>query len=166
MKNLIVLTFFRFSFAVAIPALLLVAGVKSVIKIIGGVKEALSHSKGWRTYHLQKFLKTKNIQNHMLFLAVLVICILLPPMAVVVVTIYLTNLSWLATISARNQLVAMGLDPDKITDPSEVNKIIAEKISAMLGKADLEQDGVLIYTSRSAKAVLKNSGPPAAYISA
>ena len=159
MTNLLLLTFFRFSFAVAIPALLLLAGIKSAIKITQGLLDALfSHSKGWRTYHLQKFLHQRTTQNHLHFLAVLVICSVLPPMAVVVAAVYMTNLSWLATISARNQLKAMGVDPDKITAPSEINKIIAEKISAMLGKADLEQDGVLIYTSRSAKAVLKNSG--------
>ena len=159
MKNLLLLTFFRFSFAVAIPALLLVAGIKSAIKINQGIKEALfNHSKGWRIYHLEKFLHQRTTQNHMHFLAVLVICLVLPPMAVVVAAVYMTNLSWLATISARNQLKAMGLDPDRITDPSEVNKIIAEKISAMLGKADLEQDGVLIYTSGSAKSMLKGTG--------
>ena len=158
MKNLIVLTIFRSLFAISIPALLLVAGVKSVMKIIGGIKEALSHSKGWRTYHLQKFLKTKNTQNHMHFLAVLVICLVLPPMAVVVAAVYMTNLSWLATISARNQLKAMGLDPNKITDASEINKSIAKTISAMLGKADIEQDGVLIYSSGTAKSILRNSG--------
>lgn len=158
MYNLIILTIFRVFVAISIPVLLLIAGVKSVMKIVGGIKESLNHSKGWRIYHLNKYIKSKNTQNHLHFLAVLVICAMLPPMAVVVVTIYMTNLSWLAMVSARNQLKAMGLDPEKISDPDEVNKIIAEKISAMLGKADIEQDGILIYTSGSAKAVLKNSG--------
>ena len=127
MFNLLVLVAFRILIAVSIPALLLVAGIKSTIKITQGIKEALfNHSKGWRTYHLQKFLHQRTTQNHMLFLAVLVICLVLPPMAVVVAAVYMTNLSWLATISARNQLKAMGLDPDKITDPGEVNKIIAK----------------------------------------
>ena len=158
MKNTIVLVAFRVLFALLIPALLLVAGVKSVMKIIKGIREALGHSKGWRIYHLEKFLHQRTTQNHMHFLAVLVICLVLPPMAVVVAAVYLTNLSWLATVSARNQLKAMGLDPNEITDPNEVNKIIAKTISASLGEPDLEQDGVLIYTSGSAKSMLKGSG--------
>ena len=158
MFNLLVLVLFRILFGISIPALLLVAGIKSAIKITQGIKEALSHSKGWRVYHLEKFFKLKNTQNHMHFLAVLVICLVLPPMAVVVAAVYMTNLSWLATVSARNQLVAMGLDPNKITDASEINKIIAKTISAMLGKADIEQDGVLIYSSGTAKSILRNSG--------
>ena len=158
MTNLLLLVLFRIFFALSIPALLIIAGIRSTIKLIKGIREALNHSKGWKLYHLNKFFNLKNTQKHMHFLAVLMICAMLPPMAVVVAAIYMTNLSWLATISAKNQLVAMGLDPNKLTDPSEINKIIAEKISAMLGKADIEQDGVLIYSSGTAKSILRNSG--------